>query len=215
MTKLETELFADTSARLLKLEPIPEQMPAEYIAVGGYINLWVDEDRRVPLAIEFTGSSFGEIKVTVTDLDINAGVDEALFTFEVPADAEVISFADLAPQSLSLAEAAGSVEFELLTPDETPQGATLVDVLDVRGMIVQRYALADDGFFSIAQGVSDETRPPSTDQQVIEVRGVSGTIFIAEDGNQVLLTWTEGDLVYTVAGDLTPNQALTIAESLQ
>ncbi len=215
VTKSDTVLVADTSTRLLKLNPIPEQMPAEYVAVGGFINLWIDENRSVPLSVEYTGSSFGEIKVTVTDLEINAGVDEALFTFEVPADAEVISFADLAPQSLSLAEAAAAVDFEILTPAETPEGATLVDVLEVRGTIVLRYTLPNVGSFSVAQGVSDETSQPSTEKQLVEVRGASGTIFVAEDGDQVLLTWNEGDLFYSIAGDLTVDQALTIAESLQ
>jgi hypothetical protein len=31
----------------------------------------------------------------------------------------------------------------------------------------------------------------------------------------VLLIWAEGDLFYSIAGDLTTDQALTIAESLQ
>jgi hypothetical protein len=215
VTKLDTVLVADTSARLLKLDPIPEQMPAEYVAVGGYINLWIDENRSVPVSVKYTGGSFGEINVTVTELEINAGVDEALFTFEVPADAEVISFADLAPQSLSLAEAAAAVDFEFLTPAETPEGATLVDVLEVRGTIVLRYTLAEGGSFSVAQGISDEMAQPSTEKQLIEVRGASGTIFVAEDGYQVLLTWNEGDLFYSIAGDLTVDQALMIAESLQ
>jgi hypothetical protein len=149
------------------------------------------------------------------ELEINVGVDEALFTFEIPAGAEVIRFADLAPQSLTLEEAGATVEFEFLTPAETPEGAALVDVLEVRGAIVQRYALPDGGSFSVAQGLSDQARQPATEKQTVEVRGVTGTMFAAEDGNQVLLAWTEGDLFYSVAGDLTVDQALMIAESLQ
>jgi hypothetical protein len=51
--------------------------------------------------------------------------------------------------------------------------------------------------------------------QPVEVRSVSGSLYVAEDGDKVLLTWTEGDLFYTVAGDLTTDQALMIAESLE
>jgi outer membrane lipoprotein-sorting protein len=213
--KSGTELVAGESAHKLKLEPIPDQMPAEYIAVGGFINLWIDENRSVPLAVEYTGGSLGEVSATVMELEINVGVDEALFTFEIPAGAEVIRFADLAPQSLTLEEAGATVEFEFLTPAETPEGAALVDVLEVRGAIVQRYALPDGGSFSVAQGLSDQARQPATEKQTVEVRGVTGTMFAAEDGNQVLLAWTEGDLFYSVAGDLTVDQALMIAESLQ
>jgi outer membrane lipoprotein-sorting protein len=215
VTLSNTELVADTSARLLILNPIPEQMPAEYAAVGGLINLWIDENRSLPLAVEFTGSSFGNGKITVSKLEINKGIDETLFTFDPPEDAEVISFADLAPQTLSLAEAAASAEFELLTPQETPEGATLVDVIEVKGVIVQRFTLPDGGSFSIAQGTSDEFTKPSNETQSVEVRGVSGSLLVGEDGSKVLLTWSEGDLFYSVAGDLTQDQALTIAESLQ
>ena len=49
----------------------------------------------------------------------------------------------------------------------TPEGATLVEVLDVRGAIVQRYTLPDGGSFSIAQGQADETPKPSTEEQAV------------------------------------------------
>ncbi|MGB5843735.1 MAG: DUF4367 domain-containing protein, partial [Anaerolineales bacterium] len=142
-----------------------------------------------------------------------------LFTFEVPEDAELVTFADLEPQSLTLEEAGETAEFEFLTPTETPPGATLVDILEVRGTLVQRYTLPEGGSFTVTQGIleqnSDQSRTPSSDSQPVEVRGTTGQLFEAEDGNQVLLIWTDGDLSYSVAGDLTPEQALTIAASLQ
>ena len=217
--KSGSETVAGESANQIKLEPIPEQMPSEYVAVGGFINLWIGQDSSLPLAVTYSGSSMGELSATVLEFDINAGVDEALFTFEVPAGAEVVTFADLEPQSLTLDEAGEAAQFEFLTPAETPQGATLVDILEVRGAIVQRYTLPEGGSFTIAQGVSDENsdevRKPSTDMKAVEVRGTSGQLFEAEDGGQVLLTWIDNDLFYSVAGDLTIEQALSIAESLQ
>ena len=56
--------------------------------------------------------------------------------------------------------------------------------------------------------IPDESRTPSAEDQSVEVRGTTGTIRISEDGAQVLLTWTEGDLFYLVAGDLTAEDAL-------
>jgi hypothetical protein len=146
-------------------------------------------------------------------------VDETLFTFEIPAGTEVVTFTDLEPQSLTLEEAAANAEFDLMTPMELPAGATLVEIQEVRGAIVQRYTKPEGGSFSIAQAVfnddSDELNTPSPDSQPVEVRGTTGSIRISEDGRQVLLTWTEGDLVYLVAGDLTAEDALLLAESLQ
>ena len=213
--KAGTETVAGQTAYQLELKPIPEQMPAEYAAVGGLINLWIDKNRSLPLAATYTGGSMGEINITALELEINAGVDEGLFSFEIPAGVEVVNFADLKPQSLTLDEAAASAEFEFLTPEVTPEGATLVDVLDVRGAIVQRYTLPDGGSFSIAQGQADNAPKPSTAEQAVEVRGVAGSLFVSEDGDRVLLTWSEGGVFFYVAGDITPDQALVIAESLK
>jgi outer membrane lipoprotein-sorting protein len=219
VSKAGSGTVADETAHELRMEPIPEQMPAEYTAVGGIVNLWIGQESSLPLAMEYTGGSMGEFSATVLELEVNAGVDETLFTFEVPADAEVVTFADLEPKSMTLAQASESAEFEFLTPAETPAGATLVDILDVRGALVQRYTLPDGGSFTIAQGSSAdgsaETRTPSTESQSVDVRGTSGQLFESEDGTQVLLTWTDGDLYYVIAGDLTAEQALTVAESLQ
>lgn len=219
VSKSGTETVANETANMLKLEPIPDQMPSEYAAVGGFLNLWIGLDSSLPLALTYTGGSMGEFSATVLEIEINAGVDSAHFTFEVPAGAEVVPFADMGPQSLTLDEAGKTAEFEFLTPAETPLGATLVDILEVRGAIVQRYTLPEGGSFTVAQGVFSETsvevHTPSTEGQSVDVRGTTGQLFVAEDGSQVLLTWTEDDLFYSVAGELTFKQALSIAESLQ
>jgi hypothetical protein len=210
----EDNMVDGNSGHLLELQPIADQMPTEYAAVGGYINLWVDAVRKVPFAFAYTGGSMGEFSATASQIDINPGVEESRFEFEIPEDVEVVKLADLAPKSLSLEEAASTVEFELLTPSEIPGGATLVDILEVRGSIVQRYTLPDGGSFSVAQGVSNDLAEPSTESQIVMVRDVEGKLFVAEGGDKALLTWNEGDVIFTIAGALTPDQALMVAESL-
>jgi outer membrane lipoprotein-sorting protein len=214
-----TETIAGETADQVKLEPIPDQMPDEYLAVGGFINLWVSQENAFPLAFEFTGSSLGEVSITVLEYEINTGVDDIQFTFDAPQDAEVVTFADLEPQSLTLDEAAASADYEFLEPGEVPSGATLVDIVEVRGFLVQRYALPQGGSFSVAQGNVQEISEPgdSTDgnSRAVEVRGTTGQLFESDDGSQILLTWVEGELVYSIAGDLTLEEAITVAESLQ
>jgi outer membrane lipoprotein-sorting protein len=209
------ENIGDNTAYLLKFVPIPEQMPAEFSAVGGFLNLWIDKDRNLPLAVEYTGGTLGQVNATVKSLEINTGLEDSLFTFEAPAEAEVMGFADIAPQSVSLEEAAGSAGFQILAPMELPEGATLVDILQIQGAIVQRYTLPAGGSFTIAQGITDEALPQTSESESVDVRGVSGRLYVDEGGNRVLLTWAEGDLVYSIAGDLTRDQTLLIAESLQ
>ena len=210
-----TETVANESAYQLELKPIPEQMPAEYTAVGGLVNLWVDQSRSVPVAVAYTGGSMGEINITALELEINQGVDETLFSFEIPTDVEVVGFADMKPESLTLDEAAASADFAFLSPDTTPDGATLIDVLNVKGMIVQQYILPEDGSFTIAQGQVAETKKPSNDERVVDVRGVTGSLFASEDGDKVALSWTEGEVTFYIAGNITAEQALEIAESLK
>jgi outer membrane lipoprotein-sorting protein len=219
IAKSGTETVAGETATLLKLEPIPEQMPAEYAAIGGLINLWVGKDSQLPLAISYNGGSMGEASLNILELEVNSGIDDDIFTFEIPADAEVVTFADLEPQSLSLEDAGEAVQFDFLTPSELPSGATLVDILEVQGALVQRYTLPEGGSFTVAQGLAGEgpsdMRTPSTESQSLDLRGTTGQLFESEDGDQVLLTWTEGKLFFSVAGNLTSEQALAIADSLE
>ena len=210
-----TETVANASAYQLELKPIPEQMPAEYTAIGGLVNLWVDQNRSVPLALSYTGGAMGEVSITALELEINQGVDDALFSFEIPDGVEVVGFADMEHEALSLDEALASVDFRLLSPEVLPANATLVETLNVKGMIVQRYTLKEGGSFSIAQGeVGDEIKASSA-EQAVEVRGVSGSLFSSEENDKVMLTWSEGEIVFVIAGEISAEEALEIAESLK
>jgi hypothetical protein len=203
------------STYLLELVPIAEQMPSEFAAVGGLFNLWLETDTILPVGFEYTGGSMGSGQAVVFDLETNIDLADDLFSFEIPAGIEVIRISEMAPKTLSLDEAAGSAEFAILTPAETPEGSTLVDILEMGGTYVQRFTLTDGGSFTVAQGASDETPELPVEGQVVEVRGVSGMLFEAEDGSQLLLAWPEGGLFYYVAGNVTVDQAIAIAESLQ
>jgi outer membrane lipoprotein-sorting protein len=212
-----SESVVGETTHLLELEPIPEIMPSEFAAVGGSINLWIGQESRSLLAAAYTGGTLGEISITVLEYELNAGLADGVFQFEIPAGAEIVKFEDLAPQSLTLEEAGESAEFELLTPAETD--AKLIDIIDVGGILVQRYTLPLGGSFTISQGVvgdiTDEFRPPTGESQSVEVRGTMGQLTEAESGEKVLLTWTEGELFFSVGGDLSAEEALLIAESLQ
>ncbi len=220
LSKSGSDTVASTPVQMIKLVPIADQMPSEFAAVGGYIEMGIDQNRNVALTAAFTGSSIGDIRVEALELDVNQGVDAALFSFDIPDGVEILSFEDLEPQSLSLEEASTTAEFILLTPDVALEGSTLVDIINVRGAIVQRFTLQDGGAFSIFEvpttGDMTEMFPvPSAEKQPVDVRGVSGTLYASDSGDQVLLTWNEGDLTITIAGDLTLDQALSIAESLR
>ncbi len=212
-----TENLAGGPAYLLELLPIPERLPEGWAAAGGRISLWIDRDRWIPLAAEYRGGTVGEGRVTVTSVELDVGLPDDLFTFEIPDGAERVDVADLQPQSLSLEEAEASTESGLLTPAELPAGAALVDVIEIRGLIVQRYSLPDGGSFTVAQGVGgDQAYPPASEAgQPMTVRGVRGTSFRSDSDGRTLLAWTEDGVNFWVGGDLTAEQALAVAESLR
>jgi hypothetical protein len=183
--------------------------------VGGFVNLWLETDTGLPVGFEYVGGSMGSGQVTIMGLETNIDMPDELFSFNIPDGAKVIRIADIAPQALSLEQAAGEADFVVLTPNELPTGSTLVDVLELGGTIVQRFTLAAGGSFTVAQGLTDETPELPVEGQTVEVRGVEGTLFEAEDGLQLMLAWTENGLFYYVAGNLTIEQVFALAESLQ
>ncbi|MCL4261562.1 MAG: hypothetical protein KJ069_00030 [Anaerolineae bacterium] len=208
-----------TRAIALRLLPIPDQMPAEVRAAGGYVNIWLRPDDRAPLGAELAQSSAGYGKITATTLEINQGVDEALFTFAIPEGAEVIHIADLElPQkeAVSLDEALAQSDMVLLTPATLPKDATLVDTAVVRGVIVQQYSLPEGAAFTVAQGKATESFTPAAGEgTAVTVRGADGLLFASDEASRTLLTWTEGDIQFWIGGDLTAEQATAIAESLK
>jgi hypothetical protein len=209
-----TENVADTAANKLRLLPIAEKMPEALRANGGLLNFWLRASDAAPLGFEYTGGAVGYAKVMATRLELNQGVDPALFTFTIPEGAEVINVAELAPEPLALDEAEAAAAFPLLAPAALPEGARLLDVVEVRGAIVQRYAAADGGRFTIAQGPVGAADVPAEGATAVTVRGVEGLLYADETGGRVLLTWTAGDASYWIGGDLTSDAALAIAASL-
>lgn len=203
--------IGSSNAHGLRLIPIPEQMPDEVRAAGGFLKVYVRPEDGAPLSVEYAEGAMGSGSATATTLELNQGVDDSLFTFVIPEGAEVVRLADLKPQELTAEQTAN---LDALSPTALPADATFVGATEIRGAVVQRYTRADGGF-TVAQGPA--TAVPERDQtgETVSVRGVDGTLYRDENGAQSLLTWTEGDVTYWIGGDLTPAEALALAESLQ
>lgn len=203
--------IGSSNAHGLRLIPIPEQMPDEVRAAGGFLKVYVRPEDGAPLSVEYAEGAMGSGSATATTLELNQGVDDSLFTFVIPEGAEVVRLADLKPQELTAEQTAN---LDALSPASLPADATFVGATEIRGAVVQRYTRADGGF-TVAQGPA--TAVPERDQtgETMSVRGVDGTLYRDENGAQSLLTWTDGDVTYWIGGDLTPAEALALAESLQ
>ncbi|MCB9420180.1 MAG: hypothetical protein H6667_10260 [Ardenticatenaceae bacterium] len=214
---LTSEDVAGVGAYQVRLIPIPEQMPDEVRAVGGLINVWIAAESKAPLAAEYTGGNMGSGRISATTLEFNQGVDPSVFTFTIPEGAEVVTLAELAAEmEAKMAEMEDTaVSFTPLTPTELPTEARLVETTTIRGTAVQRYNLPDGGSFTVAQGPAGFEYAPEGLETAVSVRGVDGLLVSDTEGSRTLLTWAEGEMSFWIGGNLTGDQALAIAESLQ
>ncbi len=210
------EDVGSSSAYTIRLVPIPEMMPDEVRAAGGYLNVWIRRNDTAFLGVEYAEGSLGSGKAVATTLELNDGVDESLFTFEIPAGAEVVNAAELEmPEHADFT--AMPEDYVALTPSELPAGAALDEELSIRGAAVQRYTFADGGSFSVAQGPAGAA-PNSLGGdvgEVVTVRGVDGLLFADAENGRSLVTWEANGVTFWIGGDLLPEQALAIAESLK
>jgi outer membrane lipoprotein-sorting protein len=211
------EQVAGAEAYRLRLAPIPEKMPDELRVAGGFLNLWLRASDQLPLAAEFAESALGYAKFEATLAEINTGLDSAIFTFAIPEGAEIIQAAERLAELDNYEQPLEEAAFDVLEAGELPEAAVAAERQQIGGAIVQRYDLPDGLSFVIAQGPAMPLDPPTeaTSSETVTVRGVEGTLFTNDEGSRSLLVWSEGELFYLVSGDLAPDQALTIAESLQ
>jgi hypothetical protein len=211
------EQVAESEAYRLRLVPIPEKMPDEFRAAGGFLNLWLRTSDQLPLAAEYAESALGYAKFEATLAEINTGLDDSVFTFTIPEGVEVIQAAQLLAETEAFEQPLEAAEFEVLQSGELPQGAVAEAQQQIGGAVVQRYNLPDGLSFVVAQGPAMPLDPPAeaTSSESVTVRGVEGTLFTNDDASRSLLVWNEGDIFYIVGGDLDPEQVAAIAESLQ
>ena len=212
-----SDVIGNSNVNTVRLIPIPEQMPEELRAAGGLLNVWLRDGDSAPVGVEYVGGAIGSGVARATFLELNQGIDDAVFTFTIPEGATVIDAADIELPEMDELEEAAAIEpdFALLSPTSLPNEATLRETTNVRGAIVERYGLSNGRSFTIAQGRTDVNLTPDEGGESVSVRGVAGMLYTDEADGRTLLNWSEGEIQYWIGGDLTGEEALAIAESLQ
>ncbi|PID86193.1 MAG: hypothetical protein CSA11_02230 [Chloroflexi bacterium] len=210
--RIADQQIGTTNAHGLRLIPIPEQMPSELGAAGGFLRVYIRPEDGAPLAVEYAEGMIGSGSATATLLEINQGIEANLFTFTIPEGAEVLTLEEIKPQELTPEEAAN---LHLLSPTSLPNDASYVNTMLVRGALVQRYHRANGRSFTVSQGPASAVSARDDIGIPVTVRGLAGTLFTSETGDQALLTWSDGDTIYWVGGQLTSDEAIAIAESLE
>ena len=190
---------------------------------GGAPTLWVDKEHWIVLKAEYVADAFGQGSVEIQSFELNLGLDSDLFTFDVPEGVDVVDAKAMEPVPLTLDEAREQAGFQLLVPEYVPEGATLIEVFKLGDSMILRYDHALQVAFTLVEGSEISELAPFEAQaskltaktQDVTVRGQSGTALTDEVGGNTLLYWTEDGIIFTIAGRISLDQAIEVAESLQ
>jgi outer membrane lipoprotein-sorting protein len=202
------------SVATYKLELTPKEDDETFLPAGSQATLWVDQQRWVVLQAHFSGGiAGGEGQMHVRSFELNTGLADDLFQFEIPEGAKVTKAEDKQPKHLTLDEARAQADF-LLVPTYVPEGVTLIDVLTMGEAFILHYDHSTTSF-SVIQGFSDGVREAPTGQKTeVTVRGQTANLITDGMGNN-FLTWMEDGVAITIAGRISQDEILKVADSLQ
>jgi outer membrane lipoprotein-sorting protein len=192
-----------------------EDAEQELFPGNGTATLWVDKEQWIVLKAVYEASSFGQGSMEIQSFELNPGLEDALFTFEVPDGAKVVDVEAQKPVPMTLDEAKAQATFSLLVPAYVPADATLIEVFRVGESFVLRYDHSTEVSFTIVQGPELTGPPPVGQSKNVTVRGQGATAITDEAGGNTFLYWTENGITITVAGHISLGEALQVAESLQ
>jgi outer membrane lipoprotein-sorting protein len=218
------EAIAGRAAYKLLLTP-KEENEESLFPGNGTATIWVDQEQWFILKATYEADLIGQGTMEVISFELNPGLSDDLFTFEVPDGAKVVDVEAQKPVPLTLPEAEEQASFELLVPESVPGNATLIEVFGVGDSIILRYDHSTEVSFSIVQGseVSElvpleaamSTLTAPAEKEAITVRGYEGSAVSDGAGENTLIHWNEGGVTITIAGHITLDEALQIAESLR
>ncbi|GAB4537611.1 MAG: hypothetical protein Kow0063_24570 [Anaerolineae bacterium] len=196
-----------------RLELVPTQDEGALLPPGSKATLWVDQERWIILQAHVTGDVVGEGRMSVRSFELNTGLEDGLFQFEIPDGARVTNLEDKHPTSVTLDEARAQADFPLLLPGYLPEGVTLIDVLTLDGAVILYYDHSDTSF-SIIQGWPAEEDIPLGQKTSLSLRGQTAELITDDLGNSFLI-WTENGVTIVVAGHISQDEVVQVAESLQ
>jgi len=179
-------------------------------------DVYIDKASMLPLQIKLTIQGFGQVTLGLPTLVLNQPVDNSLFTFASPIGVQVLPFPKTTTSetgTISLEQAQQQAGYHLLSIPVSHTAYQLqgVDALGAPGnqIFAFNYAVGN-ATFAISEGKSLANLPVSGQQ--VSVRGTTATL--TTSGNTITLTWTEKGVGIQIAGNLSKDELLTIANLL-
>ncbi|WMW24834.1 DUF4367 domain-containing protein [Methanolobus sediminis] len=194
---------------------------------GSGMKVWVDDETWTPLKIEMGTENTYQITVEYRNFEVNTGISDDEFEFEVPDGAEVIEvddFDDILPVSMTLEEAQNLSDNEILTPSYLPDGYELNNVMFSNTSIVANidesvtlmYSYDDNGIIISESFYNGEIDQKSIlmESETVSVNGVEGD-FYSMYGGSGMLQWEIDNALLTLSAPLEMDEIIQIAESME
>jgi len=191
--------------------------------------IWIDKETWMPLRYEMYDSNGNlAIELEIRDLEINTGIPESEFVFEVPEGATVKTM-DMESFEISeymtLEEVKENVGFEVLSPEYLPEGyefdhATAYNTSGIMpdGQAAETAILTymkDEESMVITETVYESQAPEAAimdSAENVSINGTEGKYLSMGDLN--LLNWKLGNVDLTMTASLEKAELLKIAESI-
>jgi outer membrane lipoprotein-sorting protein len=207
-----------------KVSVAPKAETSAKLQLAGVIDgtMWVDEQLALPLKLALDAGDLGSGSLEVRTIEVNSGLSADLFSFTPPAGATIVQAADLAakmaPKAATLDEARTSVSFTLREPSYLPAGLALSEVRVIGTSTVILNYTGGSASISLVQSngdVGNDRQPPAgSNTTQVTVHGQPATLITAE-GQGSLLSWQEGGIKTLIAGTLSGDEAIKVAEGLK
>ncbi|MBC7250441.1 MAG: DUF4367 domain-containing protein [Anaerolineae bacterium] len=182
---------------------------------GSQVTIWVDSQTWQARKVEFNSEELGHGLVVIRAFESPVEIPDHLFVLDVPEGTRVVNLetAEAPPPSATLEQVRQQVTFPLLLPTYLPPGSALTHVALVDGVVALTYGPAPNTF-TLVQGPAMGAPPPVDAAQMVNLRGIQGTL-ILEAGQGLFLSWEENGISISIAGPLSETEAFHIAESLR
>lgn len=179
-------------------------------------DVFLDKTSMLPAQVQLTIQGFGKVTLNLPMLVLDQPVDNGLFTFVPPAGVQVLAFPKTTTPdtgTLSLEQAQLQARYHLLSIPTSQSAYQLqgVDALGAPGnqIFTLNYAKSNSTF-AISEGKSLANLPISGQQ--VNVRGTKATLSTSD--NSTTLSWTEKGVGIQIAGNVSKDKLLAIANLL-
>ena len=179
-------------------------------------DVYIDKASMLPLQVKLTIQGFGQVTLGLPTLVLNQPVDNSLFIFVPPTGVQVLPFPKTTTSdtgAITLEQAQQQAGYHLLSipSSHTEYQLQGVDALGAPGNQIFTLNFAKGNTtFAISEGKSLAKLPVSGQQ--VSVRGTTATL--SSSGNTITLTWTEKGVGMQIAGNVSKDELLTIANLL-